>query len=326
MGIPFSSSPEEDGEDPSAVPEIQFNEEEGPEKKVRGGAFPPPMEIFGPRQQEESAEQNDAVREQGIAIITTLADFGIQAELADMIIGPTVIQFQIQLAPVIKVSRVSGLSNVLAVGLAVPAIRIEAPIREAYVGGAPNQRKAYPYGRFWSPRHGRTASSTCSSHGSPRTPAPWWWAEELPHLLVAGTTGSKERLRHELHYGALHPSHFGGAAAHPHRPERVELSIYENLPICSPNLWCRPRRPFRPWHGPSGRWSAAMKFLLWPGPQPEVLQPVGARNPRCPLSSSWWMNFDLMFTAQKDGGLHMQTGPDGPRHGNPPDPRHSAPR
>ena len=82
-------APDEPEGDPSAVPEIQFNEEEGSEKKVRGGTFPPPPDLFGPRQQEDSAEQNDAVREQGNAIIGTLSDFGIQAELADVIIVDT---------------------------------------------------------------------------------------------------------------------------------------------------------------------------------------------------------------------------------------------
>lgn len=233
---PFSSSPEEDGEDPSAVPEIQFNEVEGPEKKVRGGAFPPPMEIFGPRQQEESAEQNDAVREQGIAIITTLADFGIQAELADIIIGPTVIQFQIQLAPGIKVSRVSGLSNDLAVGLAVPAIRIEAPIPgKPYVGvEIPNpKRKGISI---------RTVlESTAWQDSELDLPLPMGvrvdsrplvvGLEELPHLLVAGTTGSGKSV--------FVTSCITGLCTHrtPEElrlilidPKRVELSIYENLP------------------------------------------------------------------------------------------------
>ncbi len=116
---PQEEQSEETG-DPHALPEIEFNEVEGSERKVRGAAFPPPLNIFGPKQQFDSTETNETVKEQADSIIATLNDFGVLAEMMDVVIGPTVIQFQIQLAPGIKVSKVAGLSNDLAVALAVP--------------------------------------------------------------------------------------------------------------------------------------------------------------------------------------------------------------
>ncbi|HCL79870.1 MAG TPA: DNA translocase FtsK, partial [Synergistaceae bacterium] len=229
-------APDEPEGDPSAVPEIQFNEEEGSEKKVRGGTFPPPPDLFGPRQQEDSAEQNDAVREQGNAIIGTLSDFGIQAELADVIIGPTVIQFQLQLAPGIKVSRVAGLSNDLAVGLAVPAIRVEAPIPgKPYVGvEIPNPKRRGISIRtiLESPAYQENENDLPLPMGVRVDSRPLVIGlEELPHLLVAGTTGSGKSV--------FVTSCITGLCTHrtPEElrlilidPKRVELSIYENLP------------------------------------------------------------------------------------------------
>lgn len=239
VDVALEDSPVPDDEpegDPSAVPEIQFNEEEGSEKKIRGGIFPPPPDLFGPRQQEDSAEHNDAVREQGNAIITTLSDFGIQADLADVIIGPTVIQFQLQLAPGIKVSRVAGLSNDLAVGLAVPAIRVEAPIPgKPYVGvEIPNPKRRGISIRtiLESPAYQENENDLPLPMGVRVDSRPLVIGlEELPHLLVAGTTGSGKSV--------FVTSCITGLCTHrtPEElrlilidPKRVELSIYENLP------------------------------------------------------------------------------------------------
>lgn len=232
---PQEEQSEETG-DPHALPEIEFNEVEGSERKVRGGTFPPPLDIFGPRQQFDSTETNETVKEQADAIIATLNDFGVQAEMMDVVIGPTVIQFQIQLAPGIKVSKVAGLSNDLAVALAVPSLRIEAPIPgKTYVGiEIPNPKR-----RGISIR--TILESQIFQDNEYDLPLPMGvrvdsrplvvGLEELPHLLVAGTTGSGKSV--------FVTSCITGLCSYrsPEElrlilidPKRVELSIYENLP------------------------------------------------------------------------------------------------
>jgi len=227
---------EEEGKDPHALPEIEFNELEGTEKKVRGAAFPPPLDIFGPKQLLDSRESNETVQEQASSIIATLADFGVSAEMADVVIGPTVIQFQMQLAPGIKVSKVAGLSNDLAVALTVPSLRIEAPIPgKPYVGvEIPNPKR-----RGISIR--TILESQIFQDNEYDLPLPMGvrvdsrplvvGLEDLPHLLVAGTTGSGKSV--------FVTSCITGLCSYrsPEElrlilidPKRVEMSMYENLP------------------------------------------------------------------------------------------------
>ena len=234
--VPPEEEQAEETGDPHALPEIEFNEVEGSERKVRGAAFPPPLDIFGPKQQFDSTETNETVKEQADSIIATLNDFGVLAEMMDVVIGPTVIQFQIQLAPGIKVSKVAGLSNDLAVALAVPSLRIEAPIPgKTYVGiEIPNPKR-----RGISIR--TILESQIFQDNEYDLPLPMGvrvdsrplvvGLEDLPHLLVAGTTGSGKSV--------FVTSCITGLCSYrsPEElrlilidPKRVELSIYENLP------------------------------------------------------------------------------------------------
>ncbi len=294
--------------DPHALPEIEFNEIDGSEKKVRGGAFPPPLDIFGPRQQADSTEDTNAVKEQSESIITTLADFGVTAEMADIVIGPTVIQFQMQLAPGIKVSKVAGLSNDLAVALTVPSLRVEAPIPgKPYVGvEIPNPKR-----RGISLR--TIVESTAFQDNEYDLPLAMGvrvdsrplviGLEDLPHLLVAGTTGSGKsvfvtscitglctsRTPEELRFILIDP-------------KRVELSIYEHLPHVLAKPVVSPKK--------------AVQALAWAVREMEHRYEIFARARvrnlksynQCVLPKAQLPSIvivvdelaDLMFTAQKD--------------------------
>ncbi len=218
-----------------AMPEIDFSEIDE-EEDARGGTFPPPLELFGSRQDIETAEDNLTVREQAASIVATLADFGVNSEMADVVIGPTVIQFQLQLAPGVKVSKVSGLSNDLAVALTVPSLRVEAPIPgKPYVGvEIPNPKRKGIILRtilesraFQESENDLPLAMGMRVDSSPLVVG----LEDLPHLLVAGTTGSGKSV--------FVTSCITGLCSHrtPDElrlilidPKRVELSVYERLP------------------------------------------------------------------------------------------------
>ena len=230
-GIPIQGTED----DPHALPDIEFNEIEAKEKMMPG-TFPPPFDLFGPRQDLGTVEDHETVREQAVSIIATLSDFGVGAEMADVVIGPTVIQFQLQLAPGIKVSKVSGLSNDLAVALTVPALRVEAPIPgKPYVGvEIPNpKRKGIVLRTILESRVFQESESDLPLAMGMRVDSRSLVVglEDLPHLLVAGTTGSGKSV--------FVNSCITGLCTHrtPQElrlilidPKRVELSIYEHLP------------------------------------------------------------------------------------------------
>lgn len=227
-----------------------FLEEDDPEKgssnklplKIKQGIFPPPLDLFGPSQINDQDVDRSIIEEQGQQVISTLNDFGIQAELAEIVVGPTVIQFQLQLAPGIKVSRVAGLSNDLAVSLAVPALRVEAPIPfKPYVGieiPAPHRRSVTIRSILETQEFKDTHFQLPLPAGLRVNSSPLLInLEDLPHLLVAGTTGSGksvfvtscitglccQRTPEELRLLMIDP-------------KRVELNIYEHLPhvLCKP--------------------------------------------------------------------------------------------
>ncbi len=206
------------------------------ELDVEAEDFPPPAAIFGPPPDYSGGPQTKVLEEKGFQIISTLAEFGIEAELAEMMVGPTVIQYRIQLAPGIKVSRVAGLSNDLAVALAVPSLRVEAPIPgKPFVGvEIPNpERQAIPLRQileeddFFDSDYDLPLPVGACVDGQSLVIG----LEDLPHLLVAGTTGSGKSV-------FVNSCIVGLCASRSPRelrlilvdPKRVEMSFYEKLP------------------------------------------------------------------------------------------------
>jgi len=241
--VPFSPSyMEEELEDSLVLPveeapeQAEIQEEIPLPDGVDPSAFPPPLELFGNEGITVNPVSDELIRNQGERIISTLEEFGVEAELAETITGPTVIQFRLQLAPGIKVSKVAGLSNDLAVALAVPALRVEAPIPgTTFVGiETPNPRR-------WIVPLRALLESTPFQRGDFDLPLPLGLTvdgvplvmglEDLPHLLVAGTTGSgKSVLVSSCIIGlccARRPDELRLLLID---PKRVEMTLYEKLP------------------------------------------------------------------------------------------------
>ena len=75
----------------------------------------------------------------------TLASFNIAVKITDYSVGPVVTRFELQPAPGVRVSKIMGLSNDIALALAAPRVRIEAPIPgKAAVGIEIPNKKAIP--------------------------------------------------------------------------------------------------------------------------------------------------------------------------------------
>ena len=230
--------------DPAVPDPAEAVPEEVPEEPIPGaGAFPPPLDIFGPQAKDRGDDEALAVaKSQGEAIIGTLKNFGVEASVAHIVVGPSVIQFQIQLAPGTKVNRVSGLTNELTMALAVVSVRVEAPIPGLpYVGiEIPNSR------RRGIPLRAALEDETFQNSKA-LLPLPMGMQvdsrfrvcglEEMPHLLVAGTTGSgKSVFVNACILGMCSrrtPSELKLILID---PKQVEFAIYEGLP----HLMARP--------------------------------------------------------------------------------------
>ena len=233
--VPLTKKPQVEIEPSGALDGTE--ESELPHGRVIApGNFPPPLDLLGPHRDIREAVDDVQAQENGNAVIEALANFGVVAELKRTIIGPTVVQYQIQLAPGIKVSKVSALGNDIAVALGVPSIRVEAPIPgTSYIGiELPNvNRRAVPLRQI--------LESEVFQKTKLKLPLPLGQTvdgrilisglEELPHLLIAGTTGSGKSIFVNNCIVAMcyhnTPEQLRFIMVD---PKRVEMGIYETLP------------------------------------------------------------------------------------------------
>jgi S-DNA-T family DNA segregation ATPase FtsK/SpoIIIE len=200
------------------------------------GQFPPPPEIFGMEDDDEGWITEEMARPWGERIIDSLAEFGIEAELAEILIGPTVIQFRIQPSPGVKVSRIVGLANDLTMALAVASLRVEAPIPgKPYVGiEIPNPmrrgitlRSMIEEDEYQETKKSLPLPMGVTINGDPLVVG----LEELPHLLVAGTTGSgKSVFVNSCIIGLCSTRRPDELKMVLVDPKRVEMASYEKLP------------------------------------------------------------------------------------------------
>ncbi|MCL2767237.1 MAG: FtsK/SpoIIIE domain-containing protein [Synergistaceae bacterium] len=199
--------------------------------------FPPPLEIYGaPMEELDSSEVEALVKSQGEKIIETLQNFSIKSSMAEIVIGPSIVQFQIDLSPGIRVSKVAGLANDLAMALAVVSVRVEAPIPgKPYVGiEIPNaKRRGIPLRSVIESQDYQESKNILPLPLGMRVDSRYMVTglEEMPHLLVAGTTGSgKSIFMNTCIMGMCSkrtPSELNLILVD---PKYVEFAIYEGLP------------------------------------------------------------------------------------------------
>lgn len=153
----------------------------------------PPIELLDPTPRMRGPQED--VHNKAQRLEATLKDFGIVAKVVNMAQGPVITRFELQPAPGVRVNRITNLSDDIALALAAPSVRIEAPIPgKAAVGiEIPNQSRgvvslreliesseykastskiAVPLGRDIS---GKVVVADIA---------------KMPHLLIAGSTGS----------------------------------------------------------------------------------------------------------------------------------------
>ncbi len=194
-----------------------------------------PSARFLARSTGESAKPDTAGQEQvARTLLETLGHFGIEASVIGRVTGPHITRYELRLAPGTKVSKVSQLKDDLAYSLAATDIRILAPIpgKQAVGVEVPNARRRIVHlgdvfqdpPPDWSPLTvwlgkdiaGRAIGADLA---------------KMPHLLVAGTTGSGK----SACINALLSSILLRATPHEVRlvlvdPKQVELNHYESIP------------------------------------------------------------------------------------------------
>jgi DNA segregation ATPase FtsK/SpoIIIE, S-DNA-T family len=184
-----------------------------------------------PEKSGTSAEASARVAE---LLVQTLAHFGVDATVIGAISGPRVTRFELQLAPGTKVSKVAGLKDDLSYALATTEIRILAPIpgKQAVGVELPNlSPNLVTLGDIFDDLPA-TASPLSVWLGKDISGAAVWTdLARMPHLLIAGTTGSgKSGCINALLTSILLRSTPDDVRMILIDPKRIELNHYESIP------------------------------------------------------------------------------------------------
>jgi S-DNA-T family DNA segregation ATPase FtsK/SpoIIIE len=184
-----------------------------------------------PEQTDDSGETAARVAE---LLVQTLKHFGIEANVIGQISGPRVTRYELQLAPGTKVAKVAALKDDLSYALATTEIRILAPIpgKQAVGVELPNlSPNLVTLGDIFEPLPA-TASPVSVWLGKDISGAAVWTdLARMPHLLIAGTTGSgKSGCLNALITSVLLRATPDEVRMILIDPKKIELNHYESIP------------------------------------------------------------------------------------------------
>lgn len=166
----------------------------------------------------------------------TLDNFGIEVEMAEVNVGPTVTQYTLRPAQGIKLARITALQNDLALALAAHPLRIEAPIPGRSLVGIeiPNRSIVLVRLRDLLERSTFEKSPSFLTFGLGRDVAGnpvFADLAKMPHLLVAGATGTGKTIAlNNLIISLLYRNYPENLKLILVDPKRVELTAYNSIP------------------------------------------------------------------------------------------------
>lgn len=236
---PAPATDEEQGKERGTGSITKFFERASPESEfpiiaaTRNTYTPPPLSLLG--KNKGKPEVGDVKANMNI-IKRTLQNFGIQVEMDEASIGPTVTRYAMKPAEGVRLSKIVALQSNLELALAAAPVRIEAPIPGKSLVGieVPNiSRTTLGMAPVVSdPAFVQSDKPLLIALGRSITGAPHFAdLARMPHLLVAGTTGAGKSVAiHDFIISLLY-------RCGPERlrfimvdPKRVELTVYNSIP------------------------------------------------------------------------------------------------
>jgi S-DNA-T family DNA segregation ATPase FtsK/SpoIIIE len=214
--------------------------EEAEEKMIKArnrfkknGFEMPPLDLL---ESDKGKPSTGDIKANANIIKRTLQTFGISVEMNEICVGPSVTQYTLKPAEGVKLTRITGLNNDLSLALAAHPIRIEAPIPGKSLVGieVPNRVSSLVglRGLFGDEEYKNSDLPLLVCLGRNVAGRPVYSSvSKMPHLLIAGTTGSGKSVSiHTLITSLLYR----------HAPwelqfimidaKRVELTVYNDIP------------------------------------------------------------------------------------------------
>jgi S-DNA-T family DNA segregation ATPase FtsK/SpoIIIE len=196
----------------------------------------PPVDLLGDPEYAATNDNDAHINEQAGVLTQTLGEFGIEASVVAVETGPVITQYEIALAPGIKVGKVIGLADDMAIALKAPSVRIVAPLPGKDTIGieVPNLMRQTV----------RLKEIVLAARDAPqRMGLPLFLGKDatgdplvrdlagMPHLLIAGTTGSgKSVCLNTIIMSLLLTRTPDDLRLVLIDPKMVELSVFKRLP------------------------------------------------------------------------------------------------
>ena len=245
-----------DGEDEEEEEDLEEGEEEEeeeeeeikPKGKKTSGVYkyvPPPLSILSKNSKGGGSGNTKA----NIEIIKrTLNNFNVLVEVEEVVVGPTFTQYALKPASNVRLQKIVSLQNNLELALAAHPIRIESPIPGKSLVGieVPNHTKEVVGLRslLESKEFKNFPAALPVVIGKTITGSPLVFSlAKLPHLLLAGTTGSgKSVLIHNLILSLLYKNSPDELRLILIDPKRVEMCFYEDIPHLYTDIITHPKK------------------------------------------------------------------------------------
>ncbi|HSR89140.1 MAG TPA: DNA translocase FtsK 4TM domain-containing protein [Candidatus Udaeobacter sp.] len=217
---------------PIEAVEINEPEEKGIPKPIIRDL--PPVDLL---YTSKSKPTSGDIKGNAAIIQDTLKNFGIEVDMGEVRVGPTVTQYSLKPAKGVKLTKITNLSNDLALALAAHPIRIEAPIPGQSLVGieVPNQKVAMVTLRelLESPEFKNPERHNMMMALGKDVAGKVWFGDllKMPHLLVAGSTGSgKTVCINTILLSLLYQNTAATLRMIMVDPKRVELTMYNGIP------------------------------------------------------------------------------------------------
>lgn len=195
----------------------------------------PPMDLLDVSKETFEINESELKRKADM-IKSKLEQFGIDVSMNEVHVGPTVVQYTLRPADGVKLSKITSLKNDIALALAAPAVRIEAPIPGKSLVGIeiPSSTRSTVHMRemMETTEYGKEKSSLKIALGrdvSGRSMVAD--LAKMPHLLIAGATGSGKSVGlNSFLISFLYNNSPRDLKFIMIDPKQVELSTYNGLP------------------------------------------------------------------------------------------------
>lgn len=233
---------EEEYEEIEEIPEPKPHQEkiEDDEEEVVVRAFVPSAEYIIPPlsllQKDHGRVSVGDTKANSVLIKRTLKNFNIPVEMDEITVGPTVTRYTLKPAQGVRLSRITALQNEIALALAASSVRIEAPIPGKSLVGIeiPNNAKStIGLGTLLKDKAYKNSGKPLTTALGKDISGKANFADlaKMPHLLIAGTTGSGKSVTvHALITSLLYRNGAQDLRFIMVDPKRVELTLYNSIP------------------------------------------------------------------------------------------------